>query len=65
MKYKTIPVDSETYEKIKALCAAYEMGKRGHGALVKKLVNKDYVTLAAVKLVAQVTVAPNTSEVKE
>ena len=50
MAYKNIPVDDETYERIQALCAVYEMGKRAQGALVKKLVNKDYAALAAVNL---------------
>lgn len=54
MKYKTIPVDPETGDKIAALCQAYELGQRGQGALVRKLVNAEYEKLAAVKLVAEV-----------
>ena len=51
--YKTIPVDEETHKRIQALCQAYEMGQRGQGALVRKLVNAEYEKLAAVKLIDQ------------
>lgn len=50
MTYKTIPVDEETYRKVIVLCKAYEMGERSQGALVRKLVNAEYVKLAEVKL---------------
>lgn len=54
MTYKNIPVDPETAKRIEALCAAYEMGRRGQGALVRKLVKAEYEKLAAVKLIAPV-----------
>ena len=50
MTYKMIPVDEETYRKVIVLCKAYEMGERSQGALVRKLVNAEYVKLAEVKL---------------
>lgn len=50
MPYKNIPVDPETARRVEALCLAYEMGKRGQGALVRKLVNAEYERLASVKL---------------
>lgn len=43
--YKTIPVDQETYEMIEALCQAYEMGKRSKGAMVRRLVKREYELL--------------------
>ena len=49
-KYINIPVDPETKRKLEALCAAYEMGKRGQGAMVRKLVNREYAALESVKL---------------
>lgn len=49
--YKMIPVDKETYNRIVALCDAYDLGKRAQGLLVRKLVKADYEKLAAVKLV--------------
>ncbi len=54
MSYKTIPVDEETYEMVQKLCVAYEMGKRGQGAMVKKVVKAEYQKLAQVKFVAPV-----------
>lgn len=50
MTYKTIPVDEETHKRVMALCQAYEMGERGQGALVRKLVNAEFNKLAEVKL---------------
>lgn len=50
MTYKNIPVDPETAKKIEALCVAYEMGRRGQGALVRKLVKAEYEKLAAVRM---------------
>ncbi len=50
MTYKTIPVDEETYARVMTLCKAFEMGERGKGALVRKLVKAEYEKLAAVKL---------------
>lgn len=50
MAYKTLPVDEETYKKVRILCRAYEMGERGQGALVRKLVNTEYEKLVALKL---------------
>ena len=49
-KYKSIPIDEETHKRVMTLCQAYEMGERGQGALVRKLVNAEYNKLAAVKL---------------
>ena len=50
MKYKTVPVDEETHEKIQTLCQALDMGKRGQGALVRRLVNAEFEKWSEVKL---------------
>ncbi len=49
-EYKNIPVDLETHEMLIALCEAFEFGKRGQGAMVKKLVKAEYSKWADVKL---------------
>ena len=49
-KYKNIPVDEETDEKVAVLCEAYEFPKRSKGALIRKLVNAEYEKLKALKL---------------
>lgn len=54
-RYKTIPVDGETARKLLQLCAAYEMGKRAQGAMVRKLVNAEWEKLTKVKLIKQDT----------
>jgi hypothetical protein len=64
MGYKTIPVDEETYEMVKELCVAYEMGKRAHGAMVKKVVRAEYQKLAQVKLIAPVGDSSGLEQVK-
>ena len=37
-EYKNIPVDIETHSGVELLCEFYEFGKRGKGAMVRKLV---------------------------
>ena len=64
-KYINVPLDPETHQKLMALCVTYELGARAQGVMVRKLVNAEYQKLSSVKLVAQVTVAANMSEVKE
>ena len=54
-KYINVPVDPETKRKLEALCQAYEMGKRGQGAMVRKLVNKEYAELEKYKLLPAAT----------
>lgn len=51
-QYKMVPVDLETHEMLMALCDAYELGKRGQGAMIRKLVKPAYQQLADVKLIA-------------
>lgn len=48
--YKNIPVDEETHDRLVALCQAYELGQRGKGALVRKLVKAEYDKLDKAKL---------------
>ena len=50
-EYKNIPIDLETHDMLMALCDAYEFGKRGQGAMVRKLVKAEHEKLAAVKLI--------------
>lgn len=64
MPYKTIPVDEETYEMVQKLCAAYEMGKRAHGAMVKKAVKAEYQKLTQVKLITLVNDASGLEQVE-
>lgn len=40
-KYINIPVDEKTYRGVQALCSIYEMGQRGMGAMVRKLVKAE------------------------
>lgn len=49
--YKMIPVDVETYARLKELCQAYELGERSQGAMVRKLVKAEHEKLAEVKLI--------------
>ena len=62
MAYKTLPVDEETYQKVQLLCTAYDMGRRGQGALVRKLVNAECEKLAAVKLLPSVPAEKSENE---
>lgn len=41
-RYKTVPVDLETHERLMALCEVHGFGKRGQGAMVRKLVKTEY-----------------------
>jgi hypothetical protein len=50
-KYKTIPVDEETYQMLVEVCRANE---RKQGAQVKALVRVEHERLAAVKLMPKV-----------
>ena len=49
-KYKTVPLDEETHEKLMTLCAAYGLGQRSQGAFVRRLIDQEYTKLADVKL---------------
>jgi hypothetical protein len=41
-RYKMIPVDQQTHERLMALCNVYGFGQRGQGAMVRKLVNSEF-----------------------
>jgi len=41
-QYKTVPLDVETHEQLLALCEHFGFGKRGQGAMVRKLVKPAY-----------------------
>lgn len=41
-RYHTIPVDSETYRKIREICQVREMGRRAQGALIRQLIKCEY-----------------------
>ena len=58
--YKMIPVDLETYNRLKELCRAYEMGERAQGTMVRKLVKAEHEKLAVAKLMGKKSV--NTTE---
>jgi len=62
--YKNIPVDEETYNRLKELCQAYELGERAQGAMVRKLVKAEHEKLAAVKLVGDARVEKSQAESK-
>jgi len=49
-KYRTIPVDPETYEKVQLICKMYQT----QGALMRKLVNAEFEKWNSVKLTAPV-----------
>lgn len=49
-RYRTVPVDFETHEKILALCEAYDMGRRAQGALIRRLVKAECRRLDADQL---------------
>jgi hypothetical protein len=53
-KYKMVPIDSETHEKLLALCDAFRLGQRGQGAMVRRLIEQEYEKWAQVKLAAPV-----------
>ena len=55
-KYKMVPLDEPTHERLLTLCAAYGMGKRSQGAFVRKLIDVEYKKLADVKLLAPASV---------
>jgi hypothetical protein len=48
-KYLNIPLDEETYRKVKTLAQAKGFGERGQGAVVRALVNVEYEKWASVK----------------
>lgn len=56
-QYRMVPLDPETHGMLMELCQAYEMGKRGQGAMVKKLVKAEHGKLKAFKLVKPVVEA--------
>jgi hypothetical protein len=58
-KYKMVPVDRETHAKLLALCDAFRLGRRGQGAMVRRLVEQEYQKWAQVKLVAPVASETN------
>gem|GEM_PF-6532371 len=49
-KYKTIPVDIQTHERLGKVAKALGFGERGLGAVVRRLVNEEYAKLLAGKL---------------
>jgi hypothetical protein len=59
-KYKMVPIDPGTHEKLLALCDAFRLGRRGQGAMVRRLIEKEYEKWAQVKLVAPVVVSAAT-----
>ena len=50
-KYSNVPLDAETYRRVKVLAQAKGFGERGHAAVVRALVNTEYEKWDAVKLV--------------
>ena len=47
-RYKMIPVDMQTYEQLLTLCETQGFGRRGQGAMVRKLVKGEYEKLPKV-----------------
>lgn len=58
-EYVTVPLNKDVAFMVEELCSAYEMGRRGKGALVSKLVRAEYRKLHDVKLVADVPAGVN------
>lgn len=52
-KYKNLPVDLDTDEKIAILCRYYGFPKRSKGAMVRKLVNAEFEKPELAKLLAK------------
>ncbi len=50
--YKTIPVDTQTHERLGKIARALGFGERGLGAVVRRLVKQEYAKLLAGQLIA-------------
>jgi hypothetical protein len=61
-KYLNIPLDEETYKKVKTLAQAKGFGARGQGAIVRALVNAEYEKWASEKLLGAVTEQISTAQ---
>lgn len=57
MTYETIPVSPRVKKSILMLCNAYDMGKRGQGALVGKMVKAELQKAKEAGLITDAQVA--------
>lgn len=51
--YKTIPVDTQTHERLGKIAKALGFGQRGLGAIVRRLVSQEYAKMLAGKLLLE------------
>lgn len=51
--YKTIPVDTQTHERLRKIAKSLGFGQRGLGAIVRRLVNQEYAKMLAGKLLIE------------
>lgn len=49
-RYKTIPVDLKTHQKLVYIRDFLQLGKRAHGAIVRRLINAEYQKIKELSL---------------
>ncbi len=56
--YKTVPVDTQTYERLGKIAQSLGFGQRGLGAVVRRLVKQEYAKLLATQLLPEEPESP-------
>ncbi len=51
--YKTVPVDTQTYERLGRIAQALGFGQRGLGAVVRRLVKQEYAKMLTNQLIPE------------